>query len=303
MNFDLTVLGAGSATPAYGRHHSAFLVNHNRKSFLVDCGEGTQIRMLECKKKVQSLDHIFISHLHGDHFFGVIGVLSTLHLLGRKRDLHLYAPIGLEEVIMTQCRVSNTFLRYKICFHPLDFEQQQLLFENSNLEIYSFPLDHGIEACGFLFKEKLKPYKLHKDALPSDISLEEISRLLHGKDIIRSGKTIFKNEELTLGREKSRRFAYCSDTAYNTSYFESIQDADLLYHEATFLDEHKERAASTKHSTASEAARVANKCGVNQLLIGHFSARYKNLITFITEAKVYFEKVQLAEEGKTYNIG
>lgn len=303
MNFSFTVLGSSAAAPTKHRNPSSFLVNHNSKKFLVDCGEGTQMRFLKFGIKFQNIDHIFISHLHGDHFFGLVGLISTLHLMGRTNKLNIYAPRGLDEVITLQLKVSQSYLRFKIVFHPLNFKQKTLLFENNNLEIHSFPLKHGIDCCGFLFTEKPKPKKLNKEVLPKSLNLEQISSLLDGKDIFdQNNNILYKNEELTIAPEKSKKLAYCSDTKVFEKEADYIKGADLVYHEATFLHELKDRANATNHSTALKVGELAKKAEINQLLIGHFSGRYKNLATFSSEIKENFENVLLAEEGKTYKI-
>lgn len=303
MNFDFTILGSSAAAPTKSRKPSAFLINHNKKNFLIDCGEGTQMRFLQYDKKFHNIDHIFISHLHGDHFFGLIGLISTMHLLGRSKDLNIYAPRGLDEVITLQLKVSQSFLRFKIIFHPHNFKDKILLYNNSNLEIYSFPLKHGIDCCGFLFKEKTKARKINKETLPHYLSLAQISSLLEGNDIYnKQGEVQFTNEELTLSPEKEKTFAYCSDTKVFKKEIDYIKGADLLYHETTFLDDMKDRAKTTNHSTAFQVGELAKKAEVNQLIIGHFSARYKNLTTFISEIQLNFKNIEVAEEGKTYSI-
>ena len=303
MDFCFTVLGCGAAAPTKEHNPSSFLINHNKKLFLIDCGEGTQMQCLRFGIKYQKINHIFISHLHGDHFFGLVGLISTMHLLGRTKDLHIYCPRELEQIIQIQLDVSHSELRYKIHYHYLNFDDKQLIFQNSNLNIYSFPLEHKIPTCGFIFEEKPKPRKLIKDLLPHWLNLEQISQLMEGNDIFDSdGNTLFKNSELTKEPEKALKFAYCSDTKTSTSYKNHIKGTDMLYHETTFLDDLDDRANATHHSTALKVGKLAKETEINQLIIGHFSARYKNLATFIAEAQQNHQNVQLSEEGKTYFI-
>ena len=303
MNFDFTVLGSAAAAPTKERNPSSFLINHNKKLFLIDCGEGTQMQFLRYNIKHQKINHIFISHLHGDHFFGLVGLISTMHLMGRTKDLHIFCPPELENIINVQLNASYTQLRYTLVFHYHNFKEKTLIFENTNLNVFSFPLNHGIPCCGFIFEEKPKPRKLIKEKLPHWLNLEQISLLIKGDDLIdNEGKLLLKNSDLTIEPEKQKQFAYCSDTRVSTSYSENLNKIDLLYHETTFLDDLKDRAKATNHSTAFEVGELASKSSINQLIIGHFSARYKNLSTFITEVQLNFEKVELAKEGKTYKI-
>lgn len=303
MEFNFTVLGCGAAAPTKDRNPSSFLVNHNKKLFLIDCGEGTQMQFLRYDIKYHKINHIFISHLHGDHFFGLAGLMFTMHLLGRSKDLHIYCQKELENIIQVQLDASNSVLRFKVHYHHLTFDNKKLIFQNSDICIYSFPLNHGIPCCGFIFEEKPKPRKIIKDLLPHWINLEQISQLLDGKDLYNNkGEILFRNQELTFAPEKQRSLAYCSDSRVNESYSQYLNRIDFLYHETTFLDELKERAEITYHSTALEVGQLAKSAAINQLLIGHFSARYKNLTTFISEVQLNFNNVILAEEGKTYEI-
>ena len=289
MNFDFTVLGSSAAAPTKSRNPSSFVINHNKKYFLIDCGEGTQMQFLKYGINAQKVNHIFISHLHGDHFFGLIGLLSTLHLTGRTKDLHLFCPKELKEVIESQLKVSDTTLRFNIVYHYHTYEDIHLIWENSVLEIYSFPLQHGVPCCGFLFKEKPRAIKINKEKLPKDFSIEQISQLLEGNDIIDDqGQVIYKNEELTLPPIPPKSFAYCSDTRVFEKETDYIKNVDLLYHETTFLDNMSERAAQTHHSTAYQVGLLAKKAKVMRLIIGHFSARYKNLSTFSSEIAINF---------------
>lgn len=303
LNFDFTVLGNGAAAPTKERNPSSFLINHNKKLFLIDCGEGTQMQFLRYDIKHQKINHIFISHLHGDHFFGLVGLISTMHLMGRTKDLHIFCPSELENIINAQLNVSHSQLRYSLIFHYHEFKEKKLIFENTNLNIYSFPLNHGIPCCGFLFEEKPKPRRLIKENLPHWLNLEQISLLISGKDLRNENdELLFKNSELTVGPEIQKSFAYCSDSRVDTSYLKHIEKATLVYHETTFLHDLKDRAIATNHSTAFEVGELIKGSAINQLIIGHFSARYKKLSTFISEVQLNFDNVELAEQGKTYEI-
>jgi ribonuclease Z len=284
--------------PAYGRHQSAQLLEIGKLTFLIDCGEGTQLRLSHHNIKAQKIDHIMISHLHGDHYLGLVGLLSSMNLLGRKKKLVVHGPNGLAEIITTQFRYSQTSLNYPISYQRLDTDEFNIIFENDVLVINSFPLQHRIPCCGFVWREKPKPKRINKDTLPVDLSLVNIVRLKNGKDILdESDELIYKNESLTLPAKKSRSYAYCSDTKYDESITPFINQVDLLYHESTFLDEMKERATLTFHSTALQAAHIAKLAEVSQLLLGHYSARYRDISPFLDEAKQVFLATQLAQEG------
>jgi len=303
LSFSVTILGSNSATPAYGRHHTSQYLQIQKHHFLVDCGEGTQGQMSRFKCKPAKIDHIFISHMHGDHYLGLMGLLFTMHLLKRNKNLHIYGPKGLRDIITLQLKYSDSVLNYNIKFHEIDPDNKSLLFEDELVEIHSFPLNHRIPCNGFLFKEKPKPVRINKEKLPSDLSLLQIAMLKRGEDVVdKEGKVIYKNNELTIPPRKSRSYAYCSDTKYDESILPHIKDADLLYHEATFLDEKEVWAGKTFHSTTKQAGTMAAKANVNQLVIGHYSARYKFLDPFLDQTKQYFPNTVLAIEGETIEI-
>ena len=294
----MTILGTSASLPAYGRHQSAQLLEIDKHIFLIDCGEGTQLQLNKRKIKTQKIDHILISHLHGDHYLGLVGLLSSMHLFGRKKKLTLYGPTGLEEIITTQFRYSQTYLNYEVTFQRLDIDQSKIIFEDNTLSVRSFPLNHRIPCCGFVWREKPKPKRINKETLPSDLSLVNIINLKKGEDIFdQMGHLVYKNEALTLPSRKSRSYAYCADTKYDESIIQYIEGVDLLYHESTFLEEMKERATKTYHSTASQAAQIAQRAKVGQLLLGHFSTRYKDISPFKLEAATVFEATKLANEG------
>lgn len=303
MSFILKILGANSATPAYGRHQSAQLLAVGKYHFLIDCGEGTQDRLVEHNVNKWKVNHIFISHLHGDHYLGLMPLLFTMHLLKRSHDLHLYAQRGLQEIIIAQLKCANSTLNYKIIFHELDPHKLQLLFENDHLSAHSFPLNHRVPCCGFLFKEKPKPFRIDKEKMPPDIPLQAIFRLKQGQDYTdEQAGIIYKKEELTLPPKKSRIYAYCSDTCYDERIIPYIKGADLLYHEATFLAEEEKWAGLTFHSTTRQAGSIAKAARVQQLVIGHYSARYKDLTPFLNETTPIFPNTRLAVEGETIEV-
>lgn len=303
MSFSLTILGSNSATPAYGRHHTAQYLQIQKNTFLVDCGESTQLQLSKYKCKTQKIDHIFISHLHGDHYLGLMGLLFTMHLLKRDKELHIYGPKGLSEIITIQLKYSGSTLNYDLIFHELSSSEKQLIFEDTTAEVFSFPLNHRIPCTGFLFKEKTKSVRLNKNKLPPNLPLLQIAMLKKGEDVYNeNGKLIYRNSDLTLPPKKSRSYAYCSDTKYDESIIEHIKNVDLLYHEATFLEGKAIWAEKTFHSTTDQAGKIAEAAKVDKLLIGHYSARYKDLTPFLEETKKYFANAELAIEGEIIDI-
>lgn len=301
--FQLKILGSNSATPAYGRHQTSQLLNIGNCYFLLDCGEGCQIQLIRYKEKISRIQHILISHLHGDHFYGLIGLLNTMSLNGRQEELHLYAPPEIADVITALLRCSRTVLSFHIDFHALTFETPYIIYENSFLTVEIIPMEHRIPCFGFLFREKPKLRRINKEVLPQDLSISEILALKEGKDLYYADRRLkYKNEMLTLPPRKSRAYAYCSDTRYTEDIIPYIQGVDLLYHEATFMHDQEERAVSRYHSTTIQAATMAKKAKVHQLLIGHFSSRYKNLEPLLWEAQDVFPNTQLAIEGQNYTI-
>lgn len=302
MSLNVTILGCHSATPRSNAHTAAQLLEIRNDFYLIDCGEGTQSQLRKYKIKFSRIERIFISHLHGDHFFGLIGLISTFSLLNRKTDLHVYGPLGLKEIILQQLKLSNSWLSYPLIFHELSSSESELIFENEKLEIYTIPLSHRIYTNGFLFKEKPVSRKLNMSAIAKypEIDTCDYQNLKNGKDFITHKNQILSNTDLTLDPPKILQYAYCSDTVYDESIIPLIQGVDLLYHESTFLEERKDLAAKTKHSTALQAAMIAKKANAKQLILGHYSSRYKNLQLFLEEAQNEFKNVSLAEAGKKY---
>ena len=303
QTFELLILGSSAATPTANRNPTAQLLNIAERFFLIDCGEGTQMQMRKYKARFQSVNHIFISHLHGDHFYGLPGFLASMHLLGRKNELTIYGPKELEEIINMIHKHSETYLNYPLNFVYTQNTSKQLIFEDEKVEVYSLPLKHRIATTGFLFKEKplfrnIDKYKLEK----MNVSFAEIHKLKQGLDAIDNNGNIIKNNELTLDPIKQRSYAFCSDTKFFEELSNDIKDVDLLYHESTFLEEKADRAKQTFHSTAKQAAQMAVLANAQKLILGHFSARYGHLEEFLEEAKPIFPNTELAIEGQLFSL-
>lgn len=301
MGIRVKILGSNSAAPAHRRHHTSQLISVEGKYYLMDCGEATQLQLKRYKLKAQRINNIFISHLHGDHYLGLMGLLSTMHLMGRSQKLNLYGPKGLSEIITMQLKYSETIFNYEINFVEVDTTVHKVVHEDDFIKVYSIPLNHRVPCSGYLFAEKKKNRRIKKDSLPDDFSIRNIIRLKHGEDILDDdGKLLYKNAVLTLPARRSYSYAFCSDTKYDESIIPLIKGVDLLYHESTFLDEHAERASVTYHSTAKEAATIAKKAEVGKLILGHFSVRYKELEPIRDEARSVFENSDLAIEGEEF---
>ena len=270
---------------------------------MVDCGEATQ---LQCKKfgiKLSRIDHILISHLHGDHYYGLIGLLSTMHLYGRKKELKLIGPPGLSEIITLQLRYSETSLNFNIDMMEWTPDERQLVFENHRLTIHTIPLDHRVPCSGYLFKEKPKKRRINKEMLPDRLTPDLVAKLKNGEDILdEDGNVKYKSADVTLPPYPSYIYAYCSDTRLKKDIIPDISDADIVYHEATFASDMEQRAHNTYHTTAGDAAQLAKDAGAKMLLIGHFSTRYKDLNPVLQEARAVFETTYLATEGQTFNV-
>ncbi len=304
MSFRLTILGCHSATPRTLAHTSSQFLEMNNECFLIDCGEGTQRQLRKYKIKFSRIKHVFISHLHGDHFFGLIGLISTFNLLNRTSELHVYGPRGIKEIILLQLKLSKSWVEYPLHFHELESKESELILENEKVEVYTIPLKHRVYTNGFLFKEKPQPRKLNMTEIQGhpQIDICDYQNLKDGKNFKNEDGTEIENSQLTNDPPKILSYAYCSDTAYNEDIISLIQGIDLLYHESTFLDAHNELATKTKHSTATQAASIALKAGVKKLLLGHYSSRYSSLELFREQAIKIFDKVELAEAGKKFSI-
>jgi ribonuclease Z len=303
LSFKITILGSSGAVPAYGRYTSSQLVEVQNRHFLVDCGEGAQMQLMKLQANFHRIDHIFISHLHGDHFLGLMGLIFTMHLQRRTNELHLYSHRGLDEIITTQFRYSRSVPNFNIVFHRLEKDVREVIFEDDVLTVETIPLKHRIRCSGFLFKEKTKPRRIDKTRLPAGLPLLQVANLKKGDDITDAeGNVLYKNADLTFDPRPSRSYAYCSDTAYNENMIDQIRGVDMLYHEATFEEEEAQKATETFHSTARQAATIALKANAKGLLLGHFSARYKDLTPILKEAHATFENAHLAVEGDVFTL-
>lgn len=299
----LTILGCYSATPRTNTNPTSQVLEIKNNVFLIDCGEGTQVELRRNKVKFARIKHIFISHLHGDHFFGLVGLISTFRLLTREADLHIYAPKGLKEVITLQMRLADSWTNYNLIFHELTSKTSELIYQDDKVEVHTIPLDHRVYTNGFLFKEKEGERKLDMNAiLNSNIDVAYYRKLKQGFDIEDNQGNLIKNTAVTKPAAKTKSYAFCSDTAYSEAIIPLIKDVDLLYHESTFLEKHKKLAKPTKHSTAKQAASIAKQANVQKLLLGHYSTRYNNLNDFKTEAQEFFDNVDLAEDGKSFEF-
>ncbi|MBC8032747.1 MAG: ribonuclease Z [Chitinophagaceae bacterium] len=294
----VTILGNNSAIPAFDRHPTSQIVTLNDQLFLVDCGEGTQMQIARYRIRRSRINHIFISHLHGDHYFGLIGLITSMGLLGRDQDLHLYAPALLRPIIEMQLKVADTTLPFKLHFYALE---AGLLVSNHKFEVSCFKVYHRIDCWGFVFKEIRAPRKINPEkAVLLDIPVAFYDELRQGKDFITPEGNEILNEEVTFPNVPGKSYAYSADTLYHESLALHVKGVDLLYHEATYLKDLSERAAKRFHSTTLQAATTALNAGVQKLILGHFSSKYESLTQFEREAKEIFGNTEVALEGVTY---
>ncbi|WP_296682696.1 ribonuclease Z [Flavobacterium sp.] len=299
----LTILGCYAATPRTITNPTSQLLEINNRMFLIDCGEGTQVQLRKNKIKFSKINQVFISHLHGDHFFGLIGLISTFSLLGRTTDLHIYGPKGIKEIILLQLRLSNSWTNYGLYFHELESDESETIFEDEKVLVKTIPLKHRVYTNGFLFQEKAGARKLNMDAvLNYEIESCYYQKIKNGKDITLEDGRIIPNSELTFDPLPPKSYAFCSDTVYYEAVIPIIENVDVLYHESTFLESEEGLAQKTLHSTAKEAARIALKANVKQLILGHYSTRYESITLFKEEAETVFPEVLLAEDGKTFEL-
>jgi len=299
--FAVTILGNNSALPAFDRHPTAQIVTMDEHLFLVDCGEGTQSQMAKYKIRRSKISHIFISHLHGDHYFGLIGLLTSMGLLGRQQEIHLFAPPLLKDMIDMQLRVADTQLPFELLFHPLT--EEGILIKENKFEVRCFKVQHRIECWGFKFNEvkplrRINPDKAKEHEVPSSF----FERLKSGEDYTTKENAIMKNEWVTEAGIPPKSYAYSADTIYDERIIDKVKDVSLLYHEATYLKDLEDRATKRFHCTTTQAATIAKKANVEKLLIGHFSSKYEKLEDFEKEAKEVFENTELALEGVTYRV-
>ena len=300
---ELTILGCYSATPRVNTSPTAQVLNIKNHLFLIDCGEGTQVQLRRNKVKFSRIRHIFISHLHGDHFFGLIGLVSTFMLLGREAELHIYGPKGIKEIILLQLKLGKSWIKYPLFFHELESKESQLIYEDEKVTVETIPLKHRVYTNGFLFKEKSGDRKLNIIAVKkAKIDVSYYQKIKKGFDVKNEEGTIIANKDLTYAPEKPKSYAYCSDTAYFPECIPLLKNTTVLYHESTFLNEHKHMCNFTKHSTAEQAAMIAKEAKVGKLILGHYSTRYNKLDKFKEEAQIVFKNVELAKDGKAFVI-
>lgn len=299
----LTILGCYAATPRTFTNPTSQILEIKNRLFLIDCGEGTQVQLRKNKIRFSKINHIFISHLHGDHFFGLVGLVSTFTLLNRATDLHIYGPKGIKEIIMLQLRLSNSWTNYGLHFHELESTESQVIYEDEKVVVKTIPLKHRIYTNGFLFQEKIDKRKLNVDAVQSfEIDSCYYQNIKNGKDIILDDGRLIENHLLTFDPVAPKNYAFCSDTAYDERIISLLNNVDVLYHESTFLDSEENLAKRTLHSTAKEAATIALKANVKQLVLGHYSTRYENIKLFKEEAQTIFPQVLLADDGKSFEF-
>ncbi|QXP52285.1 ribonuclease Z [Cellulophaga sp. HaHa_2_95] len=299
----LTILGCYAATPRTMTNPTSQVLEIKNHMFLIDCGEGTQVQLRKHKIRFSKINHIFISHLHGDHFFGLPGLVSTFRLLGRDSEMHIYGPKGIEEAINLLLRLGNSWTNYKLIFHELTSKESELIYEDDKVTVKTIPLSHRVYTNGFLFEEKLAARTLDVEAAQRyQIETCYFQNIKNGRDITLDDGRVIPNDELTFDPPKPKSYAFCSDTAYKPDIVPLIKNVDVLYHEATFLETQAELAPKTKHSTAKEAASIAKQANVGQLILGHYSTRYKSIDLFQEEASEIFEAVSLADDGKVFNF-
>ncbi|HLW29891.1 MAG TPA: ribonuclease Z [Brumimicrobium sp.] len=303
MSFNVTILGTGAAVPTLNRGTTAQLVNCQQRSILIDCGEATQIQMRKFKVKFQNIQLVLISHLHGDHVFGLPGLISTMQLLGRKVPMTIIGPKGIQEFLISQFKLVGLYNGFPLNFIELEPEQEGLVFEDKCLKISTFPLNHRIATHAYRIDEKPGNRRLDKDAFDeTGVSTSYINKLISGEDIEDNNGVIVRSNDVTYSPKPTKSYAFCSDTAYHPPIIEHLKNVDLLYHEATFADSESDRATETYHSTAKQAATIALKANAKRLILGHFSARYKTMDNHLAEAKSIFDKVFIPEDGEFFNV-
>jgi ribonuclease Z len=303
MNFSLRILGVNSATPAHGRYPSSQVLHVQNHFFLIDCGEGTQMRLRDFHVPFFRINQIFISHLHGDHVFGLPGLILSYALMGRRVALEIFSPPGLETMILAQLKPTGADLPFPLQFYEIDTRKSHLIFENEAVSVTGIPLNHRIPTTGFLFQERQRPLNIIPEKIEVlNLDIEQIKAIKSGEDIKLPGGTVVPNSELTITAQPLRSFAYISDTIYDDDIVPLISGVNTLYHETTFLDELSEYATLTKHSTARQAGRIARLAGVKKLITGHYSTRYKDLTPLLDEARSEFPETELGIEGNIYEV-
>jgi ribonuclease Z len=299
----LTILGCYAATPRTLSNPTSQVLEIKNRFFLIDCAEGTQVQLRKSKVKFSKINHIFISHLHGDHFYGLIGLISTFMLLNRESDLHVYGPKGIKEIILLQLRASGSFTGYNLYFHELESKLSEIIFEDDRVVVKTIPLNHRVYTNGFLFQEKNVERKLNIEAV-ENYTIDKVyyNKIKYGGDITLDDGTVIPNSELSFDPQVSKSYAYCSDTMYDESIIPIVENVDYLYHESTFLESEAHLSERTMHSTAKEAATIALKANVKNLILGHYSTRYGNINLFKSEAETIFPNVHLADDGKEFDM-
>lgn len=299
----LTILGCYAATPRTLTNPTSQVLEIKNHMFLIDCGEGTQVQLRKHKIKFSRINHIFISHLHGDHFFGLPGLISTFRLLGRKKEMHIYGPKGIKEAITLLLKLGDSWTNYPLYFHELTSKESELVYEDDKVSVKTIPLHHRVYTNGFLFNEKPGERKLDINAVKSyGIDTAYFQKIKNGHDVVLDNGEILENKLLSFDPPKPKSYAFCSDTAYKPDIVPIISGVDVLYHEATFLESQADLAVKTKHSTAREAAQIAKEAKVGTLVLGHYSTRYKSISLFKEEAQRIFDKVELADDGKCFEL-
>jgi ribonuclease Z len=300
---NLTILGCYAATPRTFTNPTSQVLDIAGRLFLIDCGEGTQVQLRKNKIKFSKINHIFISHLHGDHLYGLIGLVSTFMLLSRSADLHIYGPKGIKDIITLQLRLSNSWTSYGLYFHELDSDESEIVYEDEKVIVRTIPLKHRVYTNGYLFREKRGLRKLNAEAAEQyNIDKCYYRNIVLGKDIALEDGRIISNDALTFEPVPPKSYAFCSDTMYDERIIPIIKDVDVLYHESTFLQSEEALAEKTMHSTAKEAATIALKANVGQLVMGHYSTRYGNIKLFREEAEAIFPNVLLADDGAAFEF-
>ncbi|MFD2530763.1 ribonuclease Z [Polaribacter marinaquae] len=301
---NLTILGCHSATPRANAFPTAQYLEINNKHFLIDCGEGTQRQMRKYKVGFSKINHIFISHLHGDHYYGLVGLLSTYGMLSREKEMHIYGPKGIQKATMQMLKISESHAKFNMVFHELTSKESELIYEDDKVTVTTIPLNHRVYTNGYLFKEKEKPRKLNMLNISGypEIDKADYLNIKAGRDITLTSGEVVPNKSLTLDPPKPLSYAFCSDTSYKPDIVPIIKDVDLLYHESTFLADRQDLAKKTKHSTSIEAAKIAKDASAKELILGHFSGRYPDTTVFQKEAKTVFDNVSLAKPGAKFTL-
>lgn len=299
----LQILGCYAATPRTLTNPTSQVLEIKNHLFLIDCGEGTQVQLRKNKIKFSRINHIFISHLHGDHFFGLPGLISTFRLLGRDKEMHIYGPKGIKEAITLLMKLGDSWTNYQLVFHVLTSKEAEVVFEDDKVTVETIPLKHRVYTNGFLFREKLGARKLNIDAV-SEYKIDKcyFQNIKNGKDITLDDGSVIPNKKITYDPPSPKSYAYCSDTGFYPEIISQIRNVDVLYHESTFLESEAHLSIKTKHATSKEAATIAKNAEVGKLILGHYSTRYKTIDLFREEALEIFSNVELADDGKVFEL-